>query len=181
MQAYSCALKNFEDFCAEANNGVNYTNGKMYYSYEVNGYKFIVLGSTGAAFEEAEISEEELAWLNSELAAANGLPKTWGSGNNKTAGSIGKQSDAIKEILGQYKNVFFITGHLHTGFGQYTYEEIGTIHGVNLPSIGIDGADGLEIPAGIMLEIYEDEVVFRARDFASGKYLPEYDAKYPIV
>ncbi len=199
LQAYSLALSSFEEFCAAANDGENYTNGKMYYSYEINGYKFIVMGSTKAAFEEAVIGDEELAWVDSELAAAtadgkpafvilhqplantHGLPVTWGSGNNKTAGSVGEDSDAIKEVLSKYENVFLITGHLHTGFGQYTYEEIGTIHGVNLPSIGIDGADGLNIPAGMMLEVYENKVVFRARDFATGKYLPEYDAEYPIA
>ncbi len=191
MQAYSLALKSFEEFCAAANDGKNYTNGKMYYSYDINGYKFIVLGSDNAAFEEASISEEQLVWLDSELRVAtaegkpafvfahqplaytHGLPTTWGSGNNKTAGSIGKVSDDIKAILSKYENVFFITGHLHTGFGQYIYEEIDTIHGVNLPSIGIKGADGLNIPAGMMLEIYEDKVVFRARDFAKGKYITE--------
>ena len=198
LQAYSLALDSFEKFCADANDGKDYTNGKMYYTYEINGYKFMVMGSTKAAFEEAVIDDEELAWLNAEVAAAtadgkpafvilhqplaftHGLPVTWGSGNNKTAGSVGEASDSIKEILSQYENVFLITGHLHTGFGQYTYDEIGTIHGINLPSIGIDGADGLNIPAGMMLEVYEDEVVFRARDFASGKYLPDYDKTYTL-
>lgn len=199
LQAYSLVVDSFEDFCAAANNGKKYTDGKLYYSYDINGYKFIVMGSTKASFEEAVISDEELEWLNTELAAAtadgkpafvmlhqpltltHGLPVTWGNGTNKKAGAVGEQSDAIKAILSQYENVFLITGHLHTGFGEYTYEEIGTIHGVNLPSIGIDGADGLNIPAGMMLEVYENKVVFRARDFATGKYLPEYDAEYPIA
>ena len=198
LQAYSLVVDSFEDFCAAANDGEKYTDGKLYYSYEINGYKFIVMGSTKASFEEADIDDEELAWLNSELAVAtadgkpafvilhqplaftHGLPVTWGSGNNKTAGSVGEDSDAIKAVLSQYENVFLITGHLHTGFGQYTYEEIGTIHGINLPSIGIDGADGLNIPAGYMMEVYNKKVIFRARDFASGKYLPEYDKTYTL-
>lgn len=201
LQVYETALEKFEDFCAAANGDKDYTNGKMYYTYDINGYTFIVMGSTAAAFEEAVINDEELAWLDAELAKAtaqgkpafvvlhqplantHGLPTTWGSGNNKTAGSVGEQSDDIKAILAKYaatEDVFLITGHLHTGLGQYTYEEIDGIHGVNLPSIGIDGADGLEIPAGIMLEVYEDKVVFRARDFASGEYLSDYDEIYNL-
>lgn len=198
LQAYSLVLDSFDKFCAAANDGEDYIDGKLYYSYDINDYKFIVMGSTKASFEEAVIDDEELAWLDAEVAAAtadgkpafvilhqplkltHGLPVTWGNGTNKVAGGVGEQSDDIKNILSKYENVFLITGHLHTGFGQYTYEEIGTIHGVNLPSIGIDGADGLNIPAGMMLEVYEDKVVFRARDFATGKYLPDYDKTYTL-
>ncbi|MBR4766758.1 MAG: metallophosphoesterase, partial [Clostridia bacterium] len=128
----------------------------FHYSEKVNGYKFIVLGSDRTEFEESYISDEQLAWLDSELEDSDGeptfvilhqplkdthgLPGTWGSPVD-SAGSVGAQSDALKEILTGYKNVVLITGHLHTGFGKYTYETMGDLHMVNLPSLCINNKD----------------------------------------
>ena len=74
------------------------------------------------------------------LAESHGLPNTWGSANSTPedttlptyerkddydfTGSIGEQSNEIYDIISKYKNVFFLTGHLHTGFGKYTYQTI---------------------------------------------------------
>ena len=169
---------------------------KLNYSYTLKGYKFIVLGSETASFEEADISKKQLKWLNKELKSAykknhptfviahqplkntHGLPDTWGSPIN-SAGSIGNQSDKIKKILNKYPNTIFITGHLHTGFGKYTYQTIGNIHSVNLPSLTIDNEDGTynENGIGYTVEVYNNEVVFRARNFDKGVYVPKYDIR----
>lgn len=197
---------------SEAKSGfVNFTNGinaavgsslkisKMYYSYTVNGYKFIVLGSEKSMPEESYISQTQLNWLDSQLKAStkygkpvfvtmhqplkdtHGLPDTWNNNITKKAGSVGEQSDKIKAILNKYKNVILITGHLHTGFGKYSYQKIGNFHSVNLPSIGITNRDGYEAPGlGYVVEVLDNKVVFRARDFINGEYLSQYNIKiYP--
>lgn len=167
---------------------------KLWYSYVINGYKFIVLGSDESLLEEAELSSKQLKWLNRELKDAykknhptfviihqplkntHGLPDTWGSSID-SAGTVGNQSDKLKKILNKYENTVLITGHLHTGFGKYTYQKIGNIHSVNLPSVAIDNEDGTYNNNGIgyMLEVYNNEVVFRARNFDKSKYVPKYD------
>ena len=169
---------------------------KLNYSYTVNGYKFIVLGSDSASFEEADLSKKQLKWLNKELKSAykknhptfviahqplkntHGLPETWGSPIN-SAGSIGNQSDDVKKIMNKYPNTIFITGHLHSGFGKYTYQRIGNIYSVNLPSLGVDNENGTynEHGIGYLVEVYDGKVVFRARNFDKGVYVPEYDIK----
>lgn len=196
LRVFSNAVKNFSEFSSSTNG--NLKLDKLYYSYEVNGYKFIVLGSTRTEFEEAYINETELNWLDSELkdATADGLPAfvilhqplknthnlpdAWGS-PIKTAGSVGAQSDDLKRIMSGYKNVFLITGHLHSGFASYTYEEIDGIHGVNLPSLTIAGDGYAHTGTGLIMEVYEDTVLFRARDFSQGTYLPQFDMEYTIV
>ena len=170
---------------------------EMHYTQVINGYKFIVLGSDRTEFEEAYLSPEQLAWLDSELAAqggkpvfvlchqplayTHGLPDTWNS-PIESAGSVGKQSDELKSILGKYENVFLISGHLHTGFGKFTYQEIDGFHSINLPSFCIENKDGDYNDAGIgyVVEVYDDEVVFRARDFGKGIWLPDYDLELPV-
>ncbi len=190
-----------ERFAAFSNEFNDFEIAAQNYTYEINGYKFIVMGSDGYAFEEANISDEQVEWLDDELAAAtadgkpvfvalhqplkntHGLPLTWGDGKNANAGHVGKQSDAIQDVLNDYENVVLITGHLHTGFGQYTYEYTDGIHMVNLPGAGKNNKDGEynNFSTGYSVEVYEDEIIFRARDYANGKYVPEYDITIPVV
>ncbi len=130
------------------------------------------------------------------LAEGHGLPNAWGTSSNpakdplpeyKSAiykengdydytGSIGDSSNEIFDILTTYEDVFFITGHLHTGFGNYTYQTIDAeknIQGINLPSVGIANKDGTYNNTGIgmYVEVTPSKVIFYARDFANGKYV----------
>ncbi len=164
------------------------------YTTEINGYKFIVMNSDKSVFEEGWYSDEQLAWLDSEIASTqesgkpvfvvnhqplkktHGLPDTWGSPAIFDAGSIGDQSNDVKAIFEKYDNVIYITGHLHTGFGKYTYEDYGSFKSVNLPTIACNNDNGYEADGqGYIFEVYEDRVIGRARVFATGEYLPEYD------
>lgn len=187
-------------------NGLNTAVGselsidKLHYTYEINGYKFIVLGTDRTEFEESYINDEQLEWLDAELETAtessgpvfvllhqtfkltHGLPDTWNSPIDK-AGSVGDQSDELYDIMNKYQNVFLITGHLHTGIGQYTYEKLGNINSINLPSLTINNKDGdcNDNGIGFVVEVYDSHVLFRARNFANGEYIPDYDIDIPIV
>lgn len=161
---------------------------KPYYSYDINGYIFIVMGSDGRLFEKALISDEQLAFLDSELERAtkdgkpafvichqplentHGLPDVWKNGG------IGEQSEQVKEILVKYKNVFFLNGHLHDGVYENSLEvlsEENGVYSVNLPAYGKENDYG-KFPQpglGTYFEVYDDEVIFTARDFRAGKSL----------
>lgn len=197
LRLYSQSVERFTAF-ANALNG-DEAMKELHFSEVVNGYKFIVLGSDKTVFEEAYFTDAQLEWLESEIAGENGkpvfviahqplklthgLPTTWGSGSNKAAGHIGDQSDAIEEIITKYDNVVFITGHLHSGLGEYTYETKGKAHLVNLPSLCIENKDGSynDAGTGYMVEVYDNEILFRARDFAKGIWVPDYDIKIPVI
>ena len=177
----------------------SYEEGKLAYAEEVNGYKFIVMGADKTAFEEAYISEAQLNWLDAELASADAdkpvfvilhqplklthnLPNNWGNGTNKNAGSVGPQNDAIKAVLaknGADKTVVLITGHLHAGFSEFSYEKIDTFHSFNVPALNIDNKDGAEGGDGsgltYIVEVYDDEILFRARNLEEGKWMPQFD------
>lgn len=192
LRSYKQVVSRFTELSNALNNNVDPVS-ELHFSERVNGYKFIVLGSDKATFEEAFISDEQLEWLDSEIEAENGqltfvichqplklthdLPNTWGNGTNLNAGSVGDQSDALKEILTSHKNVVFITGHLHTGFGDASYEQIGDLHMVNVPALSIDNKDGKYNGSGLgyVVEVYDSKVVFRARNFETGKWVPDYD------
>ncbi len=159
---------------------------KPYYSYEVNGYKFIVMGSDEWQFEKAVISDEQLAFIDSELAAANGqpafvichqplanthgLPEVWKNGD------LGADSEAVKAVLMKHKNVFYLNGHLHDGVYEKSLEVFDAENGVysiNLPAFGKDNDYGkfAQTGLGTYVEVYDGSVVFTARDFARGANL----------
>ena len=151
-------------------------------------------------FEEAYIGAEQLEWLNDELKAADGKPtfvilhqplksthnveNAWNSPDDK-AGTVGAQSVALKAIMSKYENVVLVTGHLHSGFGPDNYNNVDGIHAVNVPSLTIENKDGTYNKSGLgyIVEVYEDEIIFRARDMAKGTWVAETenDASYDIV
>lgn len=206
LRLYSQSTERFKQFTNALNGDTSmsdsvYAEGKLAYSEVINGYKFIVLGSDKTEFEEAYISEAQLEWLDKELESANGkpvfvvlhqplklthdLPNTWGNGTNKDAGSVGDQSDDIKALLAKHaKNntVVLLTGHLHSGFGSNSYEEIEGFYSINIPSFSIENKDGRVNGKGLtfICEVYENEIVFRARNVQEGKWIPAEDITIPV-
>ena len=195
LRLYSQSSDRFKEFANSLNGDESMT--EMHHSEVINGYKFITLGSDKTKFEETYLSQEQLDWLDDELHAENGkltfvlchqplklthgLPDTWNSPSD-TAGSVGEQNDQLFEILNKYENVVFVTGHLHTGFGEYLYEIKDGVHLVNVPSFTIENKTGAynEPGLGFIAEVYDDEVIFRARDFARGIWVSEYDIHIAI-
>lgn len=195
--SYDTAVNRYTNFINTIN-GETVTD-KLRYSMEINGYKFIVIGTDNYQFEKAYISDEQLEWIESEIAAANGqpvfvighqplkkthgLPGTWRAGVLPDDGSIGDQSDKVKEIFEKYPNIFFITGHIHTGLGKYTYEKLGNSHLVCLPSVSVAnlGGDYNANGTGYIIEVYDTEVVFRTRNYSKGEWVPEYDLTIPLA
>lgn len=199
LRLYSQSVDRFSNFTNALNKDDSMT--KLAYSERVNGYKFIVLGSDRTEFEEAYLSPAQLEWLDSELAAENGkptfvichqplklthnLPTTWGNGTNKNAGSVGAQSDELKAILAKHAEngtVIFINGHLHAGFSEHSYQNIEGFHSFNVPAFSIENKDGAVNGSGLtyIVEVYKNEILFRARNCASGEWIPEWDVSVPV-
>lgn len=176
---------------------------KVYYSTKVNGYYFIFLGSE-KDMTAAYFSNTQLKWLEAEMKKAaktdkpifvvshwpinktHGLPVSWGDEEyNDLTGGIGEQSYKVKKILSKYENVFYITGHIHNGFsnakaadrnGYQSVEKLGNITLVNLPSVSFGTQRGYMLPGtGYNVEVYKTKVIFRARNYATGCWLPDYD------
>lgn len=188
---YGPAVKKFTNVFTVLNNGKELFT-ELHYTLDLNGYKFIVLGTDRTEFEEAYLSPEQLKWVDEELAKQNGeptfvlvhqpfmntagLPGAWNS-PIETAGSIGKQNDELRAIFNKYRNVIFITGHLHSGFGKINFEKIDNFYSVNLPSLSCknDFAEYNEQGLAYIAEVYDNHVTFKARDCAQAKWVPEYD------
>ena len=186
-RAYRPQLERFNGFIRSINGGVAGGNEHYYFSTEINSYKFIMMGSDSTAFESSHISGAQLEWLDREIASCegkpvfvlnhqtldrtNGLPVTW-LGRGDWRGSVGKQSDAIKEIFERYKNIWFITGHLHYGVSKYNFEDYGAYKALSLPTVGVlNHGDFGKNGQGYILSVYDDKVIIRARVFDDGEYV----------
>lgn len=181
----------------------------VYYSTEVNGYPFIILCSEDDS-TSAYFGEKQIKWFEAEMKKAakkdlpifvichwplnqtHGLPVTWGDDEpEEMDGGIGEQSARIEKILKKYDNVFFINGHIHAGFsnaemaekeGYQTIESDGSFHSVNLPRITWVAEYGYHhIGTGYSVEVYENEVVFRARNYLTNTWLPQFDYTIELV
>ncbi len=162
-------------------------NGKTYFSYDVNGYTFIVICTEKAVLEKAYISPEQIAFLDKELKKAtengkpcfvmchqpfaftHGLPDVWKTGD------MGEQNDAVRAVMEKYKNVFFINGHLHGGVCDFVEEILNkdnNVVSISIPCYRKENNFGhTDAGVGYMCEVYPEKVIFKARNFLTGKYV----------
>ena len=160
----------------------------VYYGYNINDYKFIVLGSESNAGVQEDLSDEQLKWLEDELKLAeeNGKPifilnhyplnHTWE--DVWTDGHVGEDSERLHEIMKNSKNrIIYFSGHIHMGLydNQVSYINEANITYISVPPFGADNtvgdADIQDMGMGIYGEGYEDEVLVRMRNFAEHKWM----------
>ena len=162
-------------------------NTENYYVTEINGYKFIVLGDDvidGGHWDGMDISEAQMAFLDRELAAANGEPVFvcchWpvdGKNGQETIypdGEIELDKNDIKSVMEKYENVFYISGHIHGGIKSTVAAEFSDMANVeqengvtyvSLPTYGIVNSFGYPWSGtGIQMEVYDDHILFRPRN-----------------
>lgn len=163
--------------------GIN-TNGKSFYSYDVNGYTFIVIGTEKRVFEKAHITKEQIDFLDKELERAtkdgkpafvmchqafkntHGLPEVWKTGD------MGEQSDDVRAVMEKYQNVFFINGHLHGGVFEKTQEtlnEENNVQSISIPCYRKKNNFGFtDCGVGYYCVVYDNYIEFIARNFVTG-------------
>ena len=194
-------------------NFIRYRNESMgrndevnYFSTEVNGFKFIVIGDEvidGGHWDAVSMTQEQLDFIDRELAEGtkdgkpafvlshwpidgiNGEDIIWdGSG-------IAQDEYDVKSILEKYDNVFFISGHMHAGikakaiddmYGLSNAEQVNGVTYLNLPTYGIINMFGTPWSGiGAQLEVYENEVVFRPRNFITNKWFVNAEYHFELV
>jgi len=176
----------------------------IYYSVTVNDFRFIVLGDqSDDSWDSPDINADQLAFLDAQLAGATAEGKPafvvchWPvEGTNGQSviwedGSMGSENSTnVRAILEKYSNVFFISGHVHTGingeltqklFGFSCVEQQNGVTYVNLPTFLLVNRYGIPWGGmGFQMEVYENQVLFRARNYLTSKWYPSYDYAVPL-
>jgi 3',5'-cyclic AMP phosphodiesterase CpdA len=168
---------------------------KVYYSREEKGYKFIVLGGEGRTGEDGKqiLTDEQLSWLENELAQAKESGKpcfilnhylVYGRNGSRSYAdfNIADKNDRLTEILETSGvRTFYFCGHSHYGISDDSVQTANNVTYINLPATGNPGnyypanddcgKDGI----GVQMEVYENKVVLRFRNYLTGQWLEGYD------
>ncbi|HHU84910.1 MAG TPA: metallophosphoesterase [Clostridiales bacterium] len=196
LRRYKKQMMRFNSFLASLDKGVVGEGSHYYFSTRVNGYKFIIMGSDRASFEAMHISKKQIEWIDKQIAeeqgkpvfvfnhqclkGTNGLPITWG-GFGTWRGSVGRQNDKLRPVFEKYKNVYFITGHLHYGMSEYNIEDYGAFKAISAPTVGVSNHGPFkENSQGLIIEVDEKTVTITPRLFAKGKNVEEYIKVFDI-
>ncbi len=159
---------------------------KPYYTKNVDGYTFIVLGSEKDGVDYCHMSDEQYFWLKEQLdiATADGKPVFV---VNHHPYFLIDCNYSVEELLNSYKNIFYFFGHTHWPLNNYeTFTDHGNYVSVNLPRCtDIITEDGGVIDdnsgVGMQVEVYENEVVLRMRNFYEGGWLEKHEMTVDIV
>ncbi len=161
------------------------TNGKTYFDYWVDGYHLIVLNSENSAKDMAYLTDEQIVWLDEKLSEQEdparpaivivhqALQEThWGS---HWYNGFGPKDEAVKEVLQKHPQTIVISGHIHNGFG--VTEAIDRPYGtmIDVPAFVGSNRGLADAGTGYEVYVYDDEILFRARNFVTSTWMPQYD------
>lgn len=180
---------------------IPYTGQNIYYTFNQGNDLFVMLGmhrwDYGTANEDI-FTEESIDWLATTLEANKtkriflfqhalrfdgcGKPYDGYPTGNMLQVSLGTR---FKEIVSQYSNVIWFHGHSHMTFDSQednpiaNYDRKFTCHSVHIPSLAAprEYENSQYVPKsaeseGYVVDVYENYIVLRGRDFAGGKFLP---------
>lgn len=174
-----------------------YTEQDLYYSFTYNDDVYIMMGMYSLK-NDAEFAEGELQWLYETLEANRNkrcflfmhlFPRE-GSGDAVDLDLEGDmlnntQGQVFYSLLSHYSNVIYMHGHSHQKFeiqeanAMNTYDNIFGCHSVHIPSLAYPKhisdsklVSDYDASEGYIIDVYENSIILRGRDFVSGKFLP---------
>lgn len=148
-----------------------------YYYEVINGFYCIVLGMEAQAVYEMQMSETQLAWLADVLAqaAASGKPAFVFSHfpTSCMTDETGAHSGRLAAMLAEYNrthDLICFVGHYHTPLSMSSFRTNSGFPEIFVPRLtelgGDDGHQPVpETGVGLVVEVYENEIAVRGRDF----------------
>ncbi len=133
------------------------------------------------------------------FSGTHGLPNTWNGapadevvpGLDPATGGMGERNDEVLAMLNSYKNVILINGHVHNGisnsmddtkYGYSSVEKIENVYSVSLPVYHtVTNRGRIANGMGFVFEVYDDEVIIRARSFSGGVWYTQNEFTIPVV
>lgn len=175
--------KRAKRFWSYYNGFTNSNVQKPYYYYEMlDNCCFIFMASESDAVNAADISMEQIQWLDGVLTEAENAGVPAFVFNHHTPWHIQANSSELIDVLTKHHDVFYMSGHTHTTqLTAYDFDE--DTHYFNIPKMTDKGVtdDGTKNDSGLGLqvEIYDSEVTIRGRHFCTSEW-SDYDFTYNI-
>lgn len=149
-----------------------------YFYKVIDGYYFIVLSSEKATVYSMYMSETQYEWLEAVLEEAEKSGKPIFVFNHYPVNYLESDSDRLSEILNDYENLLYFCGHSHLYLCENTTRTYNGVNCINIPKTTetVDYDCGI----GARVEVYEDEILVRFRDFHDNFWREDYEYSYPI-
>ncbi len=169
----------YRNFLANNNLFLGAKLEEAYYYRVVDGCYMIFLTSEASCVGDYVMSDEQFIWLEAvlkEAAAAGGPVFVF---NHHSVNYIrDEDSSKLADVLNKYDNILYIHGHIHNQLNKNSFYEWNGIKSINLPR----STEITNYPAGdgIFVEVYEDEVLVRGRNFIDGEWIVGLVFRYPI-
>ena len=150
-----------------------------YYYNVVKGCYIICLSSEDATVNTMYLSDTQLHWLKGVLdeAAEKNAP-IFVMSHHPADYLEGRDSDELTDILNDYDNLLYFCGHTHIEYSESSVYTLNGVNCINLPKVTHKDENGTGI--GAQVEVYDDEVIVRIRDFYNGCYLEGQEFSYPL-
>ena len=151
-----------------------------YYYRVVDGCYMIMLVSDDTTSEDFKMNEAQFQWLEGVLQEAeaanapvfvfNHFPLRYLDGDSPI------QREQLAELLIKYDTELFIHGHIHNDMGTDNFYTSYGVDCINLPRI--TEITEYEAGDGIVVELYDDEILVRTRNFITGEWVEELTYTY---
>ena len=178
-----------------------YTGNPLYYTFEQGNDLFVMMGQRRWEYGYANddlFSVEELQWLYDTL-EANRDKRCFVFQHSLRFDGCGKpysqsptinmlnctQGEVFKSLVSHYHNVIWFHGHSHTCFDSQedndiaNYDNLYGCHSIHIPSLATPReyensayVGKTAESEGYVVDVYENHIVLRGRDFANAKFLP---------
>lgn len=164
-------------------NNAFFTDGiaEPYFYNIVDGSYIICLSSEDATVDTMYLSDTQLEWLRGLLdeASAAGAP-IFVMAHHPATYLEGRDVYDLVDLLNDYDNLLYFCGHTHEEFSESSVYTVGGVNCINLPRCTEYKSEGYDTGIGAQVEVYEDEVVVRIRDFYDGKWVEGAEYTYAI-
>ena len=151
---------------------------KPYYYRIINGCYMIFLATEDMSVNDCIITDAQYAWLQALLNEASDKNAPIFVFNHHPIHRIeGDDYYKLVNMLGEYDNLLYVNGHTHMSLTEFSFRKQGNVDTVYLPcSAGNSDDAGI----GIVVEVYDNEILVRPRNFLTGEWIIELEHSYPI-
>ncbi len=154
---------------------------KPYYYKVINGCYMIVLASEDPGAQTFKMGAEQFEWLEGVLKEAKEANAPTFVLNHFPIRYLqdGYTGTDLANLLKAYNVDLFLHGHIHDDLGPDNFYNWGGINCINLPRV--TEITLYEAGDGVVVEVYENEILVRGRDFIKGQWIDGLEYTYPIT
>lgn len=152
-----------------------------YFYKVIDGCYFVVLATESDTVNDMNISDAQLQWLKGVLDEAAKTDRPIFVFNHHPINYIQNgEYTRLSDVIDDYDNLLYFCGHTHAPLSSSSVSVVNGVQQINIPKSTEHATEGYECGIGAVVEVYEDEVILRFRDFDDGEWIEGYEYNFPV-